>query len=198
MGRERKIAILGSRAVGKSSLASQFTEERFTESYYPTIENQLRKTVNYNGIEYHLEVLDTAGQDEFSMIPNKLLIGVSGYILVYSIASLQSFKMLNVVRDKILDGVGAEVGDRTLPVVIVGNKSDLQGRRQVSQDELKQLAASFGGVPYLECSAKSKSNVNQVFEEIVDEINKVEGQRMFEGDTTTASTTKVSTGCSII
>lgn len=59
--RQRKIALLGSRSVGKSSLAVQFCDNHFVESYYPTIEEQFTKEFKYRGKEYLLEIQDTAG-----------------------------------------------------------------------------------------------------------------------------------------
>ncbi|VEU21776.1 DEKNAAC102490 [Brettanomyces naardenensis] len=158
--KERKIAIVGSRTVGKSSLAVQFVDHHFVDHYYPTIENEFNKSVQYNG----------RGQDEFSIISNKLLIGIHGYILIYSITNRQSFEMIRLIRDKILDTL--EI-DR--PMIIVGNKSDLNLQRQVSYEELKELGKEFGGVPVMECSAKSNYNVDTVFESIVKEIEKFEG-----------------------
>ncbi|CDK25714.1 unnamed protein product [Kuraishia capsulata CBS 1993] len=166
VSRERKVAVVGARAVGKSSLTVQFVEEHFNESYYPTIENQLGKTVNYKGFEYSIEILDTAGQDEFSMMNQKHLIGIHGYVLVYSITSRSSFDMLKIIRDKILDSTGQD----QIPMVIVGNKSDLNLQRQVSQQDLKDLAQEFGGCPYIECSAKQNEKVSRAFEIIVGAI----------------------------
>ncbi|KAG7910867.1 hypothetical protein KL906_001247 [Ogataea polymorpha] len=170
MSKERKIALVGARAVGKSSLAAQFAEEPFNDHYFPTIENQLKKEVKYKGIDYSLEIMDTAGQDEFSTLHNKLLIGVHGYMLVYSINSRQSFDMLAVVRDKILDGLGISSVEDGPPIVIVGNKSDLDFQRQVTEAELKQLARSFGHVPCFECSAKNNYNVQEAFNAVIDQI----------------------------
>lgn len=58
--KERKIAIVGARNVGKSSLTTQFTEHHFVDHYYPTIENHANREVNYKGVNYGLEVMDTA------------------------------------------------------------------------------------------------------------------------------------------
>ncbi|KAG7708426.1 hypothetical protein KL933_001151 [Ogataea haglerorum] len=173
MSKERKIALVGARAVGKSSLAVQFAEESFSDHYFPTIENQLKKQVKYKGIDYSLEIMDTAGQDEFSTLHNKLLIGVHGYMLVYSINSRQSFDMLAVVRDKILDGLGISSVEDGPPIVIVGNKSDLDFQRQVTEAELKQLAKRFGNVPYFECSAKNNYNVHEAFGAVIDQIEDI-------------------------
>uniref|UniRef100_A0A670KBA4 Ras homolog, mTORC1 binding n=1 Tax=Podarcis muralis TaxID=64176 RepID=A0A670KBA4_PODMU len=87
--KSRKIAILGYRSVGKSSLTIQFVEGQFVDSYDPTIENTFTKLITVNGQEYHLQVVDTAGQDEYSIFPQTYSIDINGYILVYSVTSIK-------------------------------------------------------------------------------------------------------------
>lgn len=88
---------------GKSSLAVQFVDGHFVDSYYPTIENTFSKTIKYKGQEFATEIVDTAGQDEYSILNSKHFIGIHGYMLVYSVSSLPSFEMVQVIRDKILN-----------------------------------------------------------------------------------------------
>ncbi|KAF5383902.1 hypothetical protein D9757_007363 [Collybiopsis confluens] len=121
----RKIAILGARSVGKSSLVKQFIDKEFNDSYYPTIERAYVKNISYRGNEYVLEIFDTAGQDEFSPLNSQYAIGIHGYVLVYSIASRNSFEMVKILRDKIIDYCGVT----DIPCVIAGAKSDLELRR---------------------------------------------------------------------
>ena len=64
--RHRKIALLGSRSVGKSSLTVQFVDSHFVDSYYPTIENTFQKVVKYKGHDFNLDIIDTAGQVRLS------------------------------------------------------------------------------------------------------------------------------------
>ncbi|XP_036790760.1 GTP-binding protein Rheb isoform X4 [Oncorhynchus mykiss] len=88
--KSRKIAVLGYRSVGKSSLTIQFVEGQFVDSYDPTIENTFTKMITVNGQEYHLQLVDTAGQDEYSIFPQTYSIDINGYILVYSVTSNKS------------------------------------------------------------------------------------------------------------
>jgi len=90
--KKRKIAVLGSRSVGKSSLVIQFTENQFIESYYPTIENTFTKSVSYKGVDYDCDIIDTAGQDEYSILNSKHAIGIHGFVLVYSVTSRKFFR----------------------------------------------------------------------------------------------------------
>jgi Ras family protein len=147
----------------------QFVEQHFVESYYPTIENQFSKSVTYKGVEYTTEIIDTAGQDEFSIMSQKHLIGIHGYMLVYSVSSRSSFDTISVIRDKILNATGSD----SLPMVLVGNKVDLPNTtRQVPTEEGQQLAASLK-MPFVETSAKNNRNVDRAFELLIAEIEKV-------------------------
>ncbi|POW00456.1 hypothetical protein PSTT_13116, partial [Puccinia striiformis] len=156
--RQRKIALLGSRSVGKSSLAVQFVDEHFVESYYPTIEHTFSKTVELNGRLFNLEILDTAGHDEFTILDSRQAIGLDGWALVYSINSRTSFDMVAIIRDKILGFIGAE----HVPMVLIANKSDLESQRQISTEEGQSLAAEWK-CGFAEASARSGENVMNGF-----------------------------------
>jgi len=166
--KQRKIAIVGSRSVGKSSLTVQFVDGHFVESYYPTIENTFSRVIKYKGQDYATEIIDTAGQDEYSILNSKHFIGIHGYMLVYSVASKQSFEMVRIIRDKILNHLGAE----WVPLVIVGNKSDLRPeQRQVSVENGRQLAEEFK-CAWTEASARYNENVTKAFELMIAEVER--------------------------
>jgi len=165
--KKRKIAVLGSRSVGKSSLVIQFIEDHFVESYYPTIERTFNKSVNHNGVEYDCDIIDTAGQDEYSIFNSKHAIGIHGYVLVYSVTSRNSFDMIQIVYDKIVNFCGIN----EIPCVIVGSKTDLHQSRQVAPNEGEELAKS-NNAAWVETSAKNNENVGKVFELCLAEIEK--------------------------
>jgi len=176
--KQRKIAIVGSRSVGKSSLTVQFVDGHFVESYYPTIENTFSKVVKYKGQEYATEIIDTAGQDEYSILNSKHFIGIHGYMLVYSVASIQSFEMVKVIRDKILNHLGSE----WVPIAIVGNKSDLRpDQRQVTAEQGKALAERFN-CSFTEASARHNENVTKAFELMIGQIEKSQDPNEPTGD----------------
>ena len=87
--KQKKVALMGFREVGKSSLAVQFVEGQFPDCYDPTIENTFRKKVTVKRNDYELMLVDTAGQDEYTMFPSEYSIGMHGYVLVYSIDSVR-------------------------------------------------------------------------------------------------------------
>ncbi|KAH8999088.1 small GTPase superfamily [Lactarius akahatsu] len=167
--KKRKIAVLGSRSVGKSSLIIQFTENQFIDSYYPTIENTFSKGVNYKGVEYDCDIIDTAGQmkDEYSILNSKHAIGIHGFVLVYSVTSRNSFDMIQIVYDKIINFCGI----KEIPCVIVGSKIDLSQSRQVQPAEGEELAKA-NRAAWVETSAKNNINVAKVFELCLAEIER--------------------------
>lgn len=169
MVKARKIAVVGSRSVGKLSMTVRFVEDHFVESYYPTIENQFSKTISYKNQDYAIEILDTAGQDEFSIMNEKHLIGIHGYLLVYSVTSRQSFELIDVIRDKILNSIGAE----SMPMVLIANKCDLNFQRQVELLEGEALARKYK-CRFLETSVRDNVNIHKSFEALVDEIEKIQ------------------------
>jgi Ras family protein len=179
--KKRKICILGSRSVGKSSLIIQFTENIFTDAYYPTIENTFSKTLKYNGVEYECDIIDTAGQDEYSVLQSKHAVGIHGYMLVYSVADRQSFQMIQTVHEKILNYTGGT----KIPCVVVGQKSDVGGSssplpRQVTMHEGEELAKKMEAA-FLETSARQNSNVAKVFDVMLNEMEKSKSPQKEEG-----------------
>lgn len=167
--KERKLAFMGFRSVGKSSLIIQYVENQFVDSYDPTIENTFSKAVRVGGQEYDLKLVDTAGQDEYSLIPQSYFINVHGYVLVYSVDSEKSFEVVKHVYDKIIDMKGKMI----VPIVLVGNKKDLQYERVISVEDGKRLADSWK-VPFVEASAKENTSVKEIFDSILNTMKQKE------------------------
>ncbi|XP_047599481.1 GTPase RhebL1 isoform X1 [Lutra lutra] len=178
--RYRKVVILGYRSVGKTSLAHQFVEGEFLEGYDPTVENTYSKIVTLGKDEFHLHLVDTAGQDEYSILPYSFIIGVHGYVLVYSVTSLHSFQVIESLYQKLHEGHGKT----RLPVVLVGNKADLSPDREVQAVEGKKLAESWGAT-FMESSARENQVLGLkimgkirltrgIFTKVIQEIARVE------------------------
>jgi len=166
--RERKLALMGYRSVGKSSIVIQFVEQQFVDSYDPTIENTFTKDLKINNQEFRLNIVDTAGQDEVSVFPDSYALDIHGYVLVYSVTSLKSFQVVKIVHDKLLDMVVSA------PIILVGNKTDLQMERKISTEEGKKLAQSWNA-QFVEVSAKQLLEIQDIFKMIVIDIEKQEG-----------------------
>jgi len=167
----RKVAILGFRAVGKSSLTNAFVSGTFAETYDPTIESTHHKTIRFRKVHFATDIVDTAGMDEFSRLSRNASLGVHGYALVFSIVSRQSFDRIVDVNDALLNALG-DAPD--VPRILVGSMRDLAEQRQVTSQEAEDLAKSWG-VPYVECSSKTGDHVAEVFHKLLKQIEKDEG-----------------------
>ena len=156
--REYKIVVLGSGGVGKSALTVQFVQGIFVEKYDPTIEDSYRKQVEVDGQQCMLEILDTAGTEQFTAMRDLYMKNGQGFVLVYSITAQSTFNDLQDLREQIL-----RVKDTDdVPMILVGNKCDLEDERVVGKDQGSNLARSFNNCAFLESSAKAKINVNEV------------------------------------
>ncbi|XP_028175390.1 ras-related protein Rap1 [Ostrinia nubilalis] len=165
--REYKIVVLGSGGVGKSALTVQFVQGIFVEKYDPTIEDSYRKQVEVDGQQCMLEILDTAGTEQFTAMRDLYMKNGQGFVLVYSITAQSTFNDLQDLREQIL-----RVKDKDdVPMVLVGNKCDLEAERVVGKDQGGNLARHFN-CAFMETSAKAKINVNDVFYDLVRQINK--------------------------
>lgn len=162
-----KLVIVGAGGVGKSALTVQFVQNLFVEKYDPTIEDSYRKQVDIDGESCMLEILDTAGQEELTAMRDQYMRSGHGFVLVYSITSTASFNDIADLRNQICRVKDSD----SVPIVIVGNKCDLEKDRQVATDNGRSLANQFK-CGFLEASAKEKINVNEVFYELVRTINK--------------------------
>jgi len=168
MLREYKLVVLGSGGVGKSALTVQFVQGIFVEKYDPTIEDSYRKQVEIDGTQCMLEILDTAGTEQFTAMRDLYMKNGQGFVLVYSIIAQSTFNDLPDLREQIL-----RVKDKDeVPMILVGNKCDLQDQRVITTDQGEDLARKFS-CAFLEASAKTRINVDQIFHDLIRQINKI-------------------------
>jgi len=156
--------------VGKSALTIQLIQNHFIDEYDPTIEDSYRKQVNIDDETCLLDILDTAGQEEYSAMRDQYMRTGQGFLCVFAITSRTSFDEVSSFREQILRVKDAD----KVPLVICGNKCDLESERQVSKSEGSDLAKSFD-CPFMETSAKARVNVEESFFQLVREIRKLNG-----------------------
>ncbi|KAL0078622.1 ras-like protein 1 [Phycomyces blakesleeanus] len=174
--REYKLVMVGGGGVGKSALTIQFIQSHFVDEYDPTIEDSYRKQCVIDGETALLDVLDTAGQEEYSAMREQYMRNGEGFLLVYSITSRMSFEEIDTFYQQI-----CRVKDRDyFPMVLVANKSDLESDRQVSTSEGRDLAKKFGS-QFIETSAKQRDNVDEAFFEVVKDIRRFNKEQEHHG-----------------
>jgi len=161
--KEQKLVVVGSGGVGKSAITIRFVTSQFQDQgYNPTIEDSYRKQFVVDDEAVTLEILDTAGQEEYSTISDQWYMVGAGFLLVYSITDRPTFEALPNFYQDIL-----RVKDRPyVPCVVVSNKCDLGSLRQVDQLEGRDMAKSISA-PFIECSAVNGVNVDTAFSELV-------------------------------
>uniref|UniRef100_A0A1I7S9Z4 Ras family protein n=1 Tax=Bursaphelenchus xylophilus TaxID=6326 RepID=A0A1I7S9Z4_BURXY len=123
-----RIVLLGLGGVGKSAITIQFVQQYFIHDYDPTIADSYAKQCYVDENMWKLEVLDTAGQDEFAAMREHNVRSGDGFLLVFSLTNRESFEYLKRLYHYI-----DRVKDRDFfPMIVVGNKCDLSAQRQVS------------------------------------------------------------------
>ena len=145
----------------------QLIQNHFVDEYDPTIEDSYRKQVTIDDETCLLDILDTAGQEEYSAMRDQYMRTGQGFILTYAITSKSSFDEIATFKEQICRVKDAD----KVPMCVVGNKCDLDNERQVQQTEGADLAKNWG-VPFFETSAKNRINVEEAFFELVREIRK--------------------------
>jgi len=165
---EYRIVVVGSGGVGKSALTVRFIQGTFVKRYDPTIEDSYRKQVEVDKRACMLDIMDTAGQEEYSALRDQYMKTGEGFVLVYSITTNSSFDAAAKLRTNILR-IKEDAGD--VPIILVGNKLDLENERVVSTESGRKTAEKWGA-GFIETSAKIPKNVNELFYELVQLINK--------------------------
>ncbi|KAJ3450635.1 ras-like protein rasd [Anaeramoeba flamelloides] len=165
---EYKIVVVGGGGVGKSALTIQLVQNHFVDVYDPTIEDSYRRQVVIDEETCLLDILDTAGQEEYSAMRDSYMREGEGFLIVYAINSRNSLDEVSSFREQITQAKDSD----EVPMIIVGNKNDLENERQVSIEEGRDLAKSFN-CPFMETSAKTRTNVEESFFELVREIKRI-------------------------
>ncbi|XP_018589224.1 ras-related protein Rab-41 isoform X3 [Scleropages formosus] len=159
--RKFKLVFLGEQSVGKTSLITRFMYDSFDNTYQATIGiDFLSKTMYLEDRTVRLQLWDTAGQERFrSLIPSYIRDSTIA-VVVYDITNLNSFQQTS----KWIDDVRTERGSDVI-IMLVGNKTDLADKRQVSVEAAEKKARELN-VMYIETSAKAGYNVKQLFRRV--------------------------------
>ncbi|XP_050452088.1 GTP-binding protein Rit2 isoform X2 [Cataglyphis hispanica] len=167
-----KIVVLGDGGVGKSAVTLQFVSHRFLNYHDPTIEDSYQKQAVIDGEAALLDILDTAGQVEFTAMREQYMRCGEGFMICYSVTDRHSFQETMEYR-KLISRVRA---NEDIPLVLVGNKCDLQQQRKVTPEEGKALAEELG-CPFYETSAALRQFIDDAFFSLVRQIRAKERSR---------------------
>ncbi|WRT65534.1 uncharacterized protein IL334_002479 [Kwoniella shivajii] len=161
-------AVMGSGGVGKSAITVRFMNGSYLEWYDPTN----RKQLSVDDQPCLLEILDTAGIDQYLTLNDMFIRESEGFILVFSLCQRDSFDEIIRTREAIQRIKSPEMNqDVPIPLVIVGNKSDLLDEREIDSTEGEKLALNWN-CTYYETSARTASNIVPVFEDIVRQLRR--------------------------
>jgi len=162
-----KVLITGNSCVGKSNILLRFSENIFHESFLPTIGVDFKiKNVMVNDKQVKLHIWDTAGQERFKTITATYYKGAHAVMLVYDITDRQTFQDIDTWLNEALHN-----GGKDITRILVGNKCDMENKRQVSYNEGKAYAESQG-MKFLETSALNKINIEESFKTLSQELLK--------------------------
>ncbi|GAB7338896.1 hypothetical protein MBLNU457_5578t1 [Dothideomycetes sp. NU457] len=176
--RKYKLVFLGEQSVGKTSLITRFMYDSFDNTYQATIGiDFLSKTMYLEDRTVRLQLWDTAGQERFrSLIPSYIR-DSSVAVVVYDISSQKSFQQTR----KWIDDVRSERGNDVI-IVLVGNKTDLNDKREVTTQAGEEEAKKHG-LLFIETSAKVGYNVKPLFKRIAQALPGMEGENREQTNT---------------
>ncbi len=160
-----KIALLGSTIVGKSSLIYRLLKYNFSYEYNSTIEDIYKHNLSIEGNDYEIEIVDTAGEEDYQNMIDCWIRYGEGILLVFAINDRKSFESLKEKYNTIIKIKKRE----NCPIILVGYKLDLEDQRKVTYAEAKELA-DLWNIDYIETSAKTNFNCTEVFKALTQEI----------------------------
>lgn len=169
------VVILGDGGTGKSCITMRLIRSKWVDEYDPTIEDSYSTQRTVDGVVHRLDIIDTAGQEEYRDMLGSLFSvdsSIDAYLLVYDITSeisLENLEYFDELIEQNLDAVGKhEVRPRPVKIV-AGNKCDLEQHRAIPT----QVGLSWArrhGCGFMETSAKSMVNIEEAFQAIIKQV----------------------------
>ncbi|XP_032824664.1 ras-related protein Rab-8A-like [Petromyzon marinus] len=172
-----KLLLIGDSGVGKTCVLFRFSEDAFNSTFISTIGIDFKiRTIDLDGKKIKLQIWDTAGQERFRTITTAYYRGAMGIMLVYDITNEKSFENIKNWIRNIEEHASADVQK-----MVLGNKCDMNDRRQVTKDRGEKLAEDYN-IQFMETSAKASINVEEAFFTLAREI-KAKMDKKMEGNT---------------
>lgn len=160
-----KLPIFGDSGVGKTTLTHRYLHGLFKESYHSTVGiDFFLKKLEIDGNKISLQIWDFAGEDKFRFLLPGVINGANGTIFMFDLTRYVTFE--NLANWLSVFKIANEKHDQTVPALLVGSKTDLEGIRTVPSKEAKSFAQANNLIGYIECSSKNGENVEELFRKI--------------------------------
>ena len=160
-----KILILGDSFVGKTNILKRFIHNEFDSTTKETVGVEFdSKNYNFGEKTIKAQIWDTAGQERYRSVTKAYYKGAKGALLVYDISRRITFENI----DNWLIDLRTN-GDKDILIILIGNKSDLNSKREVNKDEAETKAEQYN-IAFLETSAKNGDNIDKAFTELVEQV----------------------------
>ena len=176
---DAKVITLGDSGVGKTNLIFRFIDDNFILNHFSTygIDTKFKNVKLENGYEIKFKIYDTAGQERFKSISNNYIKKAHGILLMYDITDQNSFNNIKNWMETINENAGSK-----MPIVLIGNKCDLNDERKISKKIGKNLADEFG-IHFFETSSKDNINIEKAFYDVAEQIiEKNKGKKVFNNN----------------
>lgn len=161
-----QILLLGDMAVGKTCLINRYTNGVFKEEYISTVGfDYYTKQEEINNKTVQVKIWDTVGQERFRALTPSFLRNAEGVVIVFDVTSQDSFDNVKGW----INSIKSNLGEKIIPIIIVGNKIDMENMREISKEDGKKIA-SENDFKYFETSAKTGIGVDEAIKEIVNQI----------------------------
>ena len=166
-----KFLSLGETGVGKTSIISMYAENSFFANQEATIGIDFKtKNLKYKNKQFKILIWDTAGQERFRKITNQYYNSADGIFLVYDVTQNETFEQISYW----INEMNNKIDKNKIGIILVGNKIDLNEKRQVSIEQAQKIAECFN-IPYIETSASKGENIDECFNLLIEEILKKKG-----------------------
>ncbi|EGT34389.1 hypothetical protein CAEBREN_23279 [Caenorhabditis brenneri] len=160
-----QILLIGDSGIGKTCMLRRFADDEFDPSYILTIGVDYKaRILEISGKSVLTQVWDTAGQERFNTITKNFYHRADAVMLVYDITDVKSFENIS----KWMYNIDENAKDNIVKMLI-GNKCDLKDKRVISRDRGEEMAREYG-ISFHETSAKSNTNIDAAFDDIIREI----------------------------
>ena len=172
-----KIILIGDSAVGKTNIMNKYLKGTFHENSKATVGVEFgSKLFNIENHKIKAQIWDTAGQEKYKAITGAYYKGSKGAFIVYDITRKETFES----ADKWINDLKV-TADPKINIILIGNKCDLEDKREVLKEQGEEKARAFG-CAFLETSALNGDNIDKGFEMMVSEIFKKYGDETLDDD----------------